>query len=131
MSRYFGDTFFYLAFTNERDDAHEKAVKFIATHSPRIVTTEWVLTEVADAMAAGGRERFGELLAAIDADRSTEVVAASHALFDAGVERYLARADKAWSLTDCISFLVMDDHGLTDALTGDRHFEQAGFQLLL
>ena len=41
------------------------------------------------------------------------------------------RSDKSWSLTDCISFVVMGEHGITDALTGDRHFEQAGFRALL
>ena len=52
-------------------------------------------------------------------------------LFDAGVELYVRRPDKAWSLTDCISFVVMREHGMNEALTGDRHFEQAGFIALL
>lgn len=52
-------------------------------------------------------------------------------LFDLGVELYRTRDDKEWSLTDCISFVVMRREGLTEALTGDRHFEQAGFTPLL
>ena len=56
---------------------------------------------------------------------------ASHSLFQEGVQLYNARPDKDWSLTDCISFVVMQEHGLTDALTGDHHFEQAGFTALL
>ena len=131
MTRCFGDTFFYLAFTNERDDAHQQAVDLIATHNPLIVTTDWILTELGDAMASGGRTRFGELLEAIRADGRTEVVPASHGLFELGIERYLARLDKDWSLTDCISFIVMKEQKLTDALTADHHFEQAGFTLLL
>ena len=131
MTRCFADTFFYLAFTNERDDAHAPAVNFIATHNPRMVTTDWILTEVGDAMATGGRGRFGELLKAIREDGRTEIVPASRDLFELGVGQYLARPDKDWSLTDCISFVVMQEHGLTDALTGDRHFEQAGFRRLL
>jgi hypothetical protein len=55
----------------------------------------------------------------------------SNELFAAGVELYATRPDKEWSLTDCISFVVMEREGLTDALTGDRHFEQAGFKVLL
>lgn len=131
MSRCFGDTYFYLAFINERDDAHENAVTFIIEQSPIIVTTEWILAEIGDAMAQGSRSRFGELLDAIHADHRTEVVPASHDWFARGVELYVARPDKQWSLTDCISFVVMQDRGLTDALTGDRHFEQAGFRALL
>jgi predicted nucleic acid-binding protein len=52
-------------------------------------------------------------------------------LFDQGFELYARRLDKDWSLTDCISFVVMREHGLTHALTGDHHFEQAGFRILL
>lgn len=131
MTRCFADTFFYLAFTNKRDDAHQDAVNYIVHHNPLIVTTDWVLTEVGDAMAGGDRNRFGELLKAIYDDGRTEIVPASRELFDLGVERYLAYHDKEWSLTDCISFAVMSEHGLIDALTGDKHFEQAGFRRLL
>lgn len=55
----------------------------------------------------------------------------SRSLFDRGIELYNARDDKDWSLTDCISFVVMEEHGIKEALTGDRHFEQAGFRALL
>jgi predicted nucleic acid-binding protein len=48
-------------------------------------------------------------------------------LFDRGLELYEQRPDKKWSLTDCISFVVMKDEGLQEALTGDEHFQQAGF----
>jgi hypothetical protein len=41
------------------------------------------------------------------------------------------RQDKDWSLTDCTSFIVMKDRGIHEALTADRHFEQAGFAALL
>jgi predicted nucleic acid-binding protein len=60
-----------------------------------------------------------------------EIEPASRALFDAGWKLYCERPDKDWSLTDCISFVVMHDRGIVDALTGDHHFEQAGFCALL
>lgn len=59
------------------------------------------------------------------------IVPFSTELFDRGIALYSERRDKQWPLTDCISFVVMADHGLTHALTGDRHFEQAGFRRLL
>jgi hypothetical protein len=52
-------------------------------------------------------------------------------LLDAGLGLYGRRLDKEWSLADCIAFVVMKDEGITDALTTDRHFEQAGFKVLL
>ena len=64
-------------------------------------------------------------------DPRTTVFPASQDLFDAGVSLYSRRQDKDWSLTDCISFAVMQQQGLTDALTADHHFEQAGFTLLM
>jgi hypothetical protein len=42
--------------------------------------------------------------------------------------RQFARPDKEWSLTDCISFVAMNERNITDALTSDHHFEQAGFE---
>jgi hypothetical protein len=59
------------------------------------------------------------------------IIPPSQEVFDLGLDLYAQRPDKDWSLTDCISFIVMRQHGLTDALTGDRHFQQAGFKALL
>lgn len=60
-----------------------------------------------------------------------QVTPASHDLFRRGLRLYFDRPDKEWSLTDCISFVVMGDEGLSEALTGDHHFEQASFTALL
>ena len=56
---------------------------------------------------------------------------ASRRLFTRGLALYKERTDKEWSLTDCISFVIMRDLKLSAALTADRHFEQAGFMALL
>jgi hypothetical protein len=60
-----------------------------------------------------------------------EVVALSQDLWQRAWDLYRNRPDKAWSLTDCISFLVMHDAGLSDALTPDEHFRQAGFRAVM
>ena len=70
------------------------------------------------------------MLARLRAEPEAEVIPPEAALFDRGCELYATRSDKNWSLTDCISFVVMKERGLTDALTADRHFEQAGFKAL-
>jgi uncharacterized protein len=67
----------------------------------------------------------------LEADQKAEIVLPGPALWQRGIELYAERPDKGWSLTDCISFVVMQDRGITDALTADHHFEQAGFTALL
>ena len=57
---------------------------------------------------------------------SITIIPAAPRLFRAGCELYASRPDKGWSLTDCISFVVMDREGISEALTADKHFEQAG-----
>lgn len=128
----FADTFYSLALTNPDDVAHPRAVALSEGYAGRIVTTAWVLVELADAMAVPRtRPVFLELLGSLRADPATEILPAGPDLFERGLDLYARRPDKAWSLTDCISFVVMAERGVAEALTGDRHFEQAGFRALL
>ena len=128
----FADTFYFIALINDQDRAHETARALSGNLESSLTTTEWVLTEVADAFAAT-RVRFqtAKLIERIYSRPDVTVVPASSSLFRRGLELYLTRPDKEWSLTDCISFVVMEDEGISDALTGDKHFEQAGFNALL
>jgi hypothetical protein len=97
-----------------------------------VVTTRWILAEVADGLAKPPmRELAVNFLLRMEHHRLFRVLAVTEAQFAAGFELYRQRPDKAWSLTDCISFIVMRQEGLREALTGDRHFEQAGFVALL
>jgi predicted nucleic acid-binding protein len=128
----FADTYYYLAMVNPRDQAHRRVMALAGPMLGPIVTTSWVLTEVGDALAAPPlRPIFHDLMNELWADEETEIVAASDEPFRRGVALFARRPDKSWSLTDCTSFVVMADRGLTEALTGDHHFEQAGFRALL
>jgi predicted nucleic acid-binding protein len=128
----FADTFYFLALLNLDDAAHSRALSHSETRIDPLLTTAWVLTEVGDALAIPGmRESFPRLLAALRADPACTIVPPTQSLFDQGVELYAQRLDKGWSLTDCTSFVVMRQQGVTEALTGDHHFEQAGFTALL
>jgi predicted nucleic acid-binding protein len=90
------------------------------------------MTEVGDALAAPGqRDLFLGLLAELQSDPNITIIPATHDLFERGVDLYARRPDKEWTLTDCISFVVMQEHGVTESLTGDHHFQQAGFRALL
>ena len=128
MNVSFGDSFYFLALFNPKDRAHGHALQFIALGSMRLLTTQYVLLEVADAFAAPqDRPRFMELMKMLKDSIDVTVIPGSEELFARGVDLYRRRPDKHWSLTDCLSFVVMQDHGITDALTGDQHFRQAGF----
>ena len=59
------------------------------------------------------------------------IVLLSEALCAVALQLFQARADKEWGLTDCVSFVVMQERAITDALTADAHFQQAGFRSLL
>jgi uncharacterized protein len=133
MKTVFADTFYFLALLNPSDQAHGKAVDFTNAGSFRIVTTDWIVTELADALAKSvrGRTEFLTTLADLQADDDAVIIPCDRALLGDGIELYGRRSDKQWSLTDCISFVVMQREGLTDALTGDKHFEQAGYIALL
>jgi predicted nucleic acid-binding protein len=97
-----------------------------------LATTYWVLAELGDALAAPyQRAGFPALLVMLRFEPLITIAPLHGETFDAGVELYRSRPDKEWSLTDCISFTVMKERGITAALTGDHHFEQAGFTALL
>lgn len=132
MNRVFADTWFYLAVLNPADPNHQRAM--VATRLERRfrVTTDWVLVEVGDALCKqGNRDVFTRFYGWIHQHPATLIVPASRRLLEDGMHLYRHRRDKDWSLTDCISFVVMEDEGITVALTGDKHFEQAGFTALL
>lgn len=128
----FADTFFYLALLDQHDSAHEKAVSAARDLDSITVTTAWVLLALANALSVPEHRRiFIDFLTKSRANRNIVIYEAERELFDEGVELYRGRQDKSWSLTDCISFVVMEREGITEALTGDRHFEQTGYKALL
>lgn len=132
MRTVFADTFYFLAQLNPQDEAHQKATEFTAAFAGRFVTTDWILVELADALAhPSNRARFVNFYQQLPAMPDMTIVPADRAFLQQGFDLYRQRPDKEWSLTDCISFIVMQREGISEALTGDRHFEQAGFIALL
>jgi predicted nucleic acid-binding protein len=120
-------------FAISKDACHVAALE-AAQHqgTRRLVTTAWVLTEVGDALAApANRQGFLDLLSMLQNNPQVSIVPCASDLFARGIALFSSRMDKAWTLTDCISFVVMREYGISEALTGDHHFEQAGFNILL
>lgn len=132
MKPVFADTFFYLAILCPTDAHHGQATEWPIRYDGPLLTTAWVLTELADAFGkTTQRMGFVRLYQSLLDDPKMEILPASEELWERGFKLYSSRSDKDWSLTDCISFVVMQEPGLKDALTGDHHFEQAGFKALL
>ena len=133
MRRVFADAWFYIALLDPRDAGHPKTLKICQDASiTGFVTTHWVLMEVANMLSGTkGRAPCAAFIRELTRASEISVIPASEALFARGLSLFEERQDKAWSLTDCISFIVMSDEGVSEALTGDHHFEQAGFTALL
>jgi len=132
VSIVFVDTFYWIALANRNDASHQKVAEFARGYSGKSLTTEWVLAEVADGLASIRHRHLIQPLRSLwRTDKNLTIVEATHELLEQGLDLFCDRADKQWSLTDCISFVVMKEHDISEALTADRHFEQAGFVALL
>jgi len=128
----FADTSFYIALLNHRDEHHPRACQFADEYQGDFVTSAWVIEELADYLCdVANRSLFLSVYEDLRADSRVTIVPLSTDLFDQGIGLYAARLDKNWSLTDCISFLVMERPGLREAAATDHHFVQAGLVALL
>jgi uncharacterized protein len=131
----FADTGYWVALLNSHDDLHHKAVNLSKAVQPaHIVTSEMVLTEVLNDFSARGdyfRKIATELIHRLIEDPNTTVLPQTTMQFQTALELYEARLDKAWSQTDCLSFKLMEEQNISEALAYDRHFAQAGFVALM
>jgi predicted nucleic acid-binding protein len=131
MNEVFADSFHFIAMLNPSDAHHHEAMALSRTVRQRVVTTTWVLTEVADALNGPQiRRRTHKFIETIGRQPKTTVISDHEPWFSRGLALFGGRPDKSWSLTDCISFEMMKARGIADALTGDHHFSQAGFRPL-
>ena len=131
----FLDASYAIALSAPRDALHARAVahaRLLAANRTPIVTTRAVLLEIGNGLANRLRRAAAiQLLSSIETDKLIEIVPLSTDLYAKAVDLYRDRPDKDWGLVDCASFVVMSERGITEALTADEHFEQAGFRALL
>src|SRR5688572_683719 len=134
-NRVFLDTSYAIALSAESDEHHEGAVELanqLEAQGTDFVTTRAVLLEIGNSLSKRRyREAAVDLLDALERDPKVEIVSLSDELYAEALELFRSRPDKPWGLVDCSSFIVMKNRGLTEALTTDGHFEQAGFLPLL
>lgn len=135
MIEVFLDTSFAIALSSQTDQNHLQAVELagqLELHKTRLVTTQAILLEIGNALS---RQRYRiaaiQLLESLEIDRNVEIVLLTNDLYRQAFNLFKQRQDKEWGLVDCISFIVMQERGITDALTADAHFQQAGFRALL
>lgn len=132
-SRFFLDTAYVLALLNPHDIYHKQAKALLPSmHDAREVwITEAVLVEIGNVLARSNRSAAVAFINSCYVTPNVKVVSVDSALLRRATDFYHSRGDKEWGLTDCISFIVMGDHSLTEAVTTDEHFQQAGFRALL
>ncbi len=127
------DTAYIQALLNRADQYHAAALRLLlrVQAASEVWITEAVLVEVANALSAINRPLAVAFIRQCYGTANIHVVVIDTPLLMRGLQLYENRADKAWGLTDCLSFVVMREQGLTEAVTADHHFRQAGFRALM
>lgn len=131
--RLFLDTVFIQALLNKNDQYHNQAKILLPRikNAIEVWVTEAVLMEVANALSAVNRQAAVLFINQCYQTDNINVVSVDTPLFVRALQLYQNRQDKNWGLTDCISFIVMQEQELVYAATADIHFVQAGFIALL
>ncbi|MGF1601786.1 MAG: type II toxin-antitoxin system VapC family toxin [Thermosynechococcaceae cyanobacterium] len=135
MIKAFLDTSYAIALAASTDQFHQRAIQ-LANHlesdKTQIITTQAILLEIGNALS---KQRYRQaavvLLESLTCDLTVEIVPISEALYQSGFRLFRERPDKEWGLVDCLSCIVMQENGISEALTSDEHFRQMGFRPLL
>src|SRR4051812_34603019 len=113
----FADTAYYLELVNPDSPQHGAAARWSRRARLRVVTTEFILLELGNALSRGiNRGVFTRLLTLLRADPHLQIIPASTELFERAASLYADRPDKDWSLVDCASFVTMTDLRIKQAL---------------
>jgi predicted nucleic acid-binding protein len=128
----FADTSFWLALFDPHDFLHD-AAKREASHRRRILTSDWIVVETMNSLARKHQQirQYALSFFRVLPTLGHVCLPCTREHRDEALQLYSSRLDKGWSLTDCSSFIIMGETGLQRALTSDRHFTQAGFEVLL
>ena len=132
QNRIFIDTLFVVALINPRDQYHAKATELAAKYENHpFLVSDAVLLEIGNGLARNYKQEAIEVIEDFFDSEEVEIVRLTPELFERAFELYKKYKDKDWGLIDCISFIVMTEAGVNQALTFDQHFEQAGFEALM
>lgn len=130
-SRVFVDSGFVIALVNRRDQYHQEALKLADRfESYPILTTDAVLLEIGNALVRNYKQQASEIIDNFLSSEEVALVNLNQNLFKQALKLYRMYQDKEWGLVDCVSFVVMWEANVSQVLTFDQHFAQAGFQIL-
>ncbi len=128
----FIDTAFVVAWINRSDALHTKAIELIRVYrSQPWLTTDCILLEIGNSLARNHRSEAVSTIENFLSDETITIIELNANLFKRAFDLFRDRDDKTWGLIDCVSFIVMNDYSVNDALTNDKHFQQAGFKALM
>lgn len=131
----FLDTSFAIALAAPQDHLHPRAVhlaKLLDEAGTRLITTQTVMLEIGNILCQKPhRHQAIVLLNALASDPKVEIVPLSQELYERAFQLYSESSDQEWGFIDCVSFIVMQFCGITEALTANEHFQQVGFRALL
>ena len=128
----FLDTLFVVGLVNRRDQYHRQAIELSEQlEGSSFLTTDVMLLEIGNALAKGYKQESIKIINEFLQSEDTEIIHLNPVLFQQAFKLYQTRHDKKWGFIDCVSFVVMKEKGILQALTFDKHFTQAGFQPLM
>jgi predicted nucleic acid-binding protein len=131
----FADSSGLYALADLRDPCHataERCVAGLVKSRARLVLTDYIIDEVCTlAKARAGGYAALRLLDIIDRSAAFRMIWIGEERFESAKAFFRKHADHGYSFTDCTSFMVMQELGISEVLSSDRHFTQAGFRPLL
>ena len=132
MSDVFVDTSFVVALVNKNDQYHGLAADLTERFTGQgLVTTDAILLGIGNALSRNFKRESVEIIEHFLTSDDVKVIHLHPPLFRRAFDLYKSHSDKQWGLIDCVSFVVMEELAITDALSADKHFEQAGFKVLI
>jgi len=128
------DTSGFFALMDLRDPAHTKALRWVSAQQARVrpVTTEWIIGETCTLLVVRSRPHLMvRFLDYLEQSAALLVINPDEMLLSAAKEFIRRQAEQRYSFVDCLSFCLMKEREIQDALTADEHFRKAGFSALL
>jgi len=135
VKKVFADTSYWIALLNKNDQYHASALALDnKLEGIEIVTTDMVLAEVLNSFSSQGqfmKKLVANYVSHLYGTKGYSIIEQSREQFINALKIYSRYADKDWGFVDCLSYCVMRDNHITDALSHDRHFKQMSFKTLL